>query len=96
MTGRPSMPHALSIAIISMLLASALASPALAAGSTYQSGAEQDPKKAPLEECRFRELERSPEGNVCVYSRQSGGPEVRITIDQRVNCIQSFKCKIVK
>jgi hypothetical protein len=96
MKGHFNMRQTPALTIAGLMLVSFMSSSVLAAGSTYQSGAEQDPKKAPLEECRFKELDRSPEGNVCVYSRQSGGPEVRITIDQRVNCIQTFKCKIVK
>jgi hypothetical protein len=96
MKGHYDMRHTPHLAIAGLILTSFLSPPALAAGSTYQSSAESDPKKAPLEECRFKKLDRSPEANVCVYSRQSGGPEVRITIDQRVNCVQTFKCKIVK
>lgn len=82
--------------LVLLLLGSLISTPSLAAGSTYKSGAEVDPKKAPLEECRFHKLDRSPEGNMCVYKRQSGGPEVRIGIDQQVTCVQTFRCKMIK
>mgnify|MGYP001203548485 FL=1 len=62
-----------------------------AAGRTYKS--RKDEEKPEYELCRLKELLREEEGNSCVYSRQSGGREVVIKIDDNVVCQSQFKCK---
>ena len=62
-----------------------------AAGRTYKSS--KDEEKPEYEICRLKELLREEEGNSCVYSRQSGGREVVIKIDNRVICQTQFRCK---
>jgi len=62
-----------------------------AAGRTYKSP--QDEEKPEYELCRLKELLREEEGNSCVYSRQSGGREVVIKIDDSVVCQAQFLCK---
>lgn len=64
-----------------------------AAGRTYKSAQDDDPRNPPLETCRLKRLSRSPDGNVCIYKRQSGGPDVNVMIDERVDCLQTFQCK---
>ena len=63
----------------------------LAAGKTYKSS--KDEEKPEYEICRLKELLREEEGNSCVYSRQSGGREVVIKIDNSVICQAQFRCK---
>ena len=62
-----------------------------AAGRTYKSP--KDEEKPEYEICRLKELLREEEGNSCVYSRQSGGREVVIKIDDSVICQAQFRCK---
>ena len=62
-----------------------------AAGRTYKSS--KDEEKPEYEICRLKELLREEEGNSCVYSRQSGGREVVIKIDNSVICQTQFRCK---
>ena len=62
-----------------------------AAGRTYKSS--KDEEKPEYEICRLKELLREEEGNSCVYSRQSGGREVVIKIDNSVICQNQFRCK---
>ncbi len=62
-----------------------------AAGQTYKSS--KDEEKPEYEICRLKELLREEEGNSCVYSRQSGGREVVIKIDNSVICQAQFRCK---
>jgi len=62
-----------------------------AAGRTYKSS--KDEEKPEYEICRLKELLREEEGNSCVYSRQSGGREVVIKIDNSVICQAQFRCK---
>ena len=62
-----------------------------AAGRTYKSS--KDEEKPEYEICRLKELLREEEGNSCVYSRQSGGREVVIKIDNSVKCQAQFRCK---
>ena len=62
-----------------------------AAGKTYKSA--KDEEKPEYEICRLKELLREEEGNSCVYSRQSGGREVVIKIDDSVICQAQFRCK---
>ena len=62
-----------------------------AAGKTYKSS--KDEEKPEYEICRLKELLREEEGNSCVYSRQSGGREVVIKIDNSVICQAQFRCK---
>ena len=62
-----------------------------AAGRTYKSP--KDEEKPEYEICRLKELLREEEGNSCVYSRQSGGREVVIKIDESVICQAQFRCK---
>ena len=62
-----------------------------AAGITYKSS--NDEEKPEYEICRLKELLREEEGNSCVYSRQSGGREVVIKIDNSVKCQAQFRCK---
>ncbi len=62
-----------------------------AAGRTYKSS--KDEEKPEYEICRLKELLREEEGNSCVYSRQSGGREVVIKIDNSVICQAQFQCK---
>ena len=61
------------------------------AGRTYKSP--KDEEKPEYEICRLKELLREEEGNSCVYSRQSGGREVVIKIDDSVICQAQFRCK---
>jgi hypothetical protein len=62
-----------------------------AAGKTYKSAKDED--KPEYEICRLKELLREEEGNSCVYSRQSGGRDVVLKIDDRVICQAQFSCK---
>ena len=62
-----------------------------AAGRTYKSPKNEE--KPEYELCRLKELLREEEGNSCVYSRQSGGREVVIKIDESVICQAQFRCK---
>mgnify|MGYP001256211818 FL=1 len=62
-----------------------------AAGRTYKSS--KDEEKPEYEVCRLKELLREDEGNSCIYSRQSGGREVVIKIDNSVICQAQFRCK---
>ena len=62
-----------------------------AAGRTYKSS--KDEEIPEYEICRLKELLREEEGNSCVYSRQSGGREVVIKIDNSVICQTQFRCK---
>jgi hypothetical protein len=63
-----------------------------AAGRTYKSTKEDMPEEREL--CRFEKLMRSPEGNTCVYARQSGGNKVFVGIDQLTKCVVEFQCKV--
>lgn len=65
---------------------------AMAAGRTYESKSEADPKPR-LELCRLKALERTPEGNKCVYKRQSGGFDKVINIENSTQCQKEFQCK---
>lgn len=62
-----------------------------AAGRTYKSP--KDEEKPEYELCRLKELLREEEGNSCVYSRQTGGRDVVIKIDESVICQAEFRCK---
>ena len=65
---------------------------AMAAGRTYEPKSDDYPKPR-LELCRLKALERTPEGNKCVYKRQSGGLDKVINIENSTQCQKEFQCK---
>ena len=65
---------------------------AIAAGRTYESKTEDNPQPR-LELCRLKALQRTPEGNKCVYKRQSGGFDKVINIENSTQCQKEFQCK---
>ncbi|MEE3081349.1 MAG: hypothetical protein VX302_04385, partial [Pseudomonadota bacterium] len=90
--GRINFFHLASIfGLLIILLLSLAVTQVSAAGRTYKSS--KDEEKPEYEICRLKELLREEEGNSCVYSRQSGGREVVIKIDNSVICQAQFRCK---
>jgi len=67
---------------------------ASAAGRTYEPSNEIDPRSR-VEKCRLKKLERTPEGNNCIYQRQGGGRDKVIGVENSTKCQREFLCKRV-
>jgi hypothetical protein len=91
---RTSLCMAMSICL-SFIAIAPLSNAAQAAGRTYSSSKEVDPRSQ-TELCRLKRLERTENGNNCIYQRQTGGQDKILGLDFGTNCQKQFLCKKLK